>query len=436
MASTALPQTGAIGRFREPEERPAPGMHQFVRPACAIAAAWVIGGFWLALVVIGGLCAIACARSRLRVPKGFDLWLGFLLVAVLSITQTTSTDRVAAAGYRLVLYLGATAVFVYGYQRPNARSWSDRVSIWAGSTFFLVTAGGLAGLGLPGWQRPTLLGSLVQSDAVPAFVRALTTMRLSTIQAIIGRPLVRPIAPFAYTNQWAMAWALLALFAMFHWRRAESRSHRLAWFGGGAAGLYPFLSSGSRAAWVALLAGLGYQAMYEYRGKRAFRHPKKVVVAVVLVLGLVGVAFVVAGDVIVYRLTQGHSDENRSLRVGEALQLVKQAPVLGHGAPVENVDDPGAPAAGTHGQMWLVLVSNGAVGAALFTAWWLRTWRRVGRWKTPEGTLVRSLLLSCLVAAPFYELLLGPIFLVMAAASPAFERDRLQQAAHGRAGVT
>ena len=138
------------------------------------------------------------------------------------------------------------------------------------------------------------------------------------------------------------------------------------------------------------------------------------------------------GELVFDRLDTGHSDDRRTDLVGQSIETTMESPVLGHGGPVPDPDSPTRAPIGTHGQLWLLSVSHGIVGAALYIFalgfFWLRTLRG-GERQLAFWTNVSVFV--ALVQLPFYDHLFVPlqfVFVFVALASQEME----QQLATGR----
>ncbi|MGH2720615.1 MAG: O-antigen ligase family protein, partial [Actinomycetota bacterium] len=234
---------------------------------------------------------------------------------------------------------------------------------------------------------------------------------------ILGYPIGRPAAPFAYTNAWGANLALLVPFAIMSLSFVKKKSWKLLVVGAMAASILPVISSLNRGLWLSLTIGLVYAA-----GLFALKGRPKAFVRVAAVLGVAAVAVLTVGPiktVFFDRLAHGHSDDGRKGLYAEALQITAEKPILGYGAPVESVVDPDKPSVGTHGQFWLVLVSTGFVGAGIFVSWYgVTLWRtRKGKGALDMGTWCHVVVAISLVQIFFYEQLPTQLHIVMVAAA-------------------
>ena len=150
------------------------------------------------------------------------------------------------------------------------------------------------------------------------------------------------------------------------------------------------------------------------------------------------------GDIVSIRLANTPGDEKRILLYEGSIELAMRSPVLGWGSPVElSFLVPGAPPnppIGTHGQFWLVMVSNGLFpGLLAFLGWFVWAFYRTGRrgpaparrsprapW-VPDGNArfwCHVAILVAIVEMPYYELIPWGLPIVMAAAAVAFREQR------------
>ncbi|MEO8477316.1 MAG: O-antigen ligase family protein, partial [Actinomycetota bacterium] len=181
--------------------------------------------------------------------------------------------------------------------------------------------------------------------------------------------------------------------------------------------IVPFFFSLDRGAWLALSVGLLYGGLrlalaLDMRTIKWFG-----LGAVVLALLL---AFTPLKNVLVTRVDKNYSDKGRIGRNLVALELAQQSPLLGYGAPQTAEDNPANAAVGTHGQLWLVMISNGIPALVMYMGWLvylaarsggrLRTARDIRFW--PHLTILMAIFMS-----PYYELLPLQIHTIMVAAA-------------------
>jgi hypothetical protein len=378
------------------------------------ALIWIV----LAVPMLGWLLA----RSRVRVPRGFGCWLAFLFWMLLSATQLDEARRWYAFSYRALLYLSMTVMFVYVYNLPRAAVPARRI-VLALTLFWATVVGfGFAALAAPDVRLTTPVSLLLPgSIAANPFAQDLFSARLAQVQTFIGYALTRPAAPFTYTNEWGGAVGLLtpmALAGLGVLRRYLARNLvRLLL----VASLVPIVVSANRGLWVGLGAGLVYAAV-----RVALRGNARALVAIVGFLALVAalVSFTPLERYVSDRLAHQHSNERRSSLSGQAVRGALERPLLGYGGPRESPELPNAPEIGTHGQLYLVLFSQGLPGLAFFCGWWL--WALWVSHRGPTGPPLwgHVLLLVGLLEFLYYDMMPTQLHLMMVVAALAWrERD-------------
>jgi O-antigen ligase len=372
---------------------------------------WVLGLAGFVWVLLAVPMFLALAGGRVRAPRGFGLWLGFLLWMVGSALKLDSSGRLIGFGFRAGLYLSATVLFLYVYNASRRALPPRRVALIVTAFWVVVVAGGFLGLRFPEghFSTPTqklLPGSVVANE----FVYDLVHPSFSQVNAA-GRVAPRPQAPFPYTNQWGASFALLLPFVLLALTQVRQGLCRglilLVLF----ASLVPVFLSLNRGLWVSLGFGLLYAAL-----RFALRGRLKALLAVVLLIAVAGqVAVALPLDTLLNE-TKQESNKSRLELYQEAVRDTSQSPLLGYGAPRPSVD-PYSPSVGTQGQLWMVLFSHGFPGLALFLAWFLWiAWRtRVAR--TPAQLWTHTVLLIAVVQLPFYGMLPAAIHIVMVAAA-------------------
>ena len=122
-------------------------------------------------------------------------------------------------------------------------------------------------------------------------------------------------------------------------------------------------------------------------------------------MATVGILVSPLGDLVVERLSgPGHSDAGRTSLYAQSLDLGAASPLVGHGAPQPNLADPDGPSVGTHGQLWLLLVSHGAPAVVLYVLFFATAWFAAARWRAPHAIWLETVLVIGAVQFPIYEL--------------------------------
>jgi hypothetical protein len=261
-----------------------------------------------------------------------------------------------------------------------------------------------------------LLPGSVASDP---FVHELVRPSFAQVQDFLGYDLGRPKAPFAYTNDWGSNFGLLFPVFILGWWGSRNRLRRRLAPLFLLASLVPALYSLNRGMWLSLGVGLVYVALgFAYRGRAA---GVRLLVTVAVVLGAALLLVAPLRSVVEDRLDTPHSNEGRELLYGQAVDLVSRAPLIGHGAPQDVGGNKLLPDVGTQGQLWLVLVSQGALGGAFFVV------AIAGAaWRTRRGPTVpfwcHVTLVVALVQLPFYDMLPVSLHVIALCAAVALRR--------------
>jgi hypothetical protein len=389
---------------------------------------WVLGlGSFIWPILAMPMLLQLLRQKNVRIPKGFGLWLLFLAWLAISVTQLESMSRLSAYLYRGSAYFSITVLFMYVYNAPRDKVPAKKIIVAITLFWMFVVVGGYLGTFIPNGSISTLAGKIVPAgfgDESLKFILNPPFANRGEVSKILGYPIGRPAAPFAYTNAWGANFALMIPFVIMSLSFVKKKSWKLLVLGTMVASIIPVISSLNRGLWLSLTVGLIYAAvLFALKGR------PKPFIRVASVLGLA--AFVVIAvapirQVFLDRLAHGHSDAGRESLYTEALAIAKERPIFGHGAPVESVVDPSKPSVGTHGQFWLVLVSTGYVGSGIFVSWYVVTlWRtRKGKGAFDLGTWCHVVIAISLIQIFFYEQLPTQFHIVMVAAALAMRELR------------
>jgi hypothetical protein len=338
---------------------------------------------------------------------------------MLSVTQLASFDDIRSFSVRAAFYVSAGIYLVFVYNLPEAGEHRRRLltaTVWF---FGFVVAVSLAAAVIPIADFTTPFEALLPRGlSSNPFVRELVHGQIAQVHTFLGFPVPRPAAPFAYTNQWGAAIGVLApvvVYGASRIRRGWARA--MAWTIV-VASVMPIIYSLNRGLWLSLAAGGTYAAArlaVRGRARPLFNIAIAVMIATILVL------VTPLGELVFDRLDTGHSDDRRTDLVGQSIETTLESPVFGHGGPVPDLDSPTRAPIGTHGQLWLLGVSHGAVGAVLYIFalgfFWLRT---LSGGERDLAFWVNVSVFVALVQLPFYDHLFVPlqfVFVFVALAS-------------------
>ncbi len=392
---------------------------------------WVLGVSAAGWVVLAVPCLFwLWSRSTVRVPRGLGPWVLFLAWMFLSVTQLASLDDIRSFSVRAAFYVAAGIYLVYAYNLPEAGGHRRRLLMATMWFFSFVVAISLAAAVLPFSEFTTPFEAILPGAlASNPFVRELVHGQIAQVHTFLGFPVPRPAAPFAFTNQWGAALGVLAPIVVYGASQVRRGWIRVATWSIVAASVLPIAYSLNRGLWLSLAAAGTYAAV-----RLAVRGRARPLVNIVMAV-LIAAVLVLAtplGGLVFDRLDTGHSNDRRTDLVGQSIETTLESPVFGHGGPVPDPDSPTRAPIGTHGQLWLLGVSHGVVGAALYVVaiglFWLRTLagseRDLAFW-------VNVSVFVALVQLPFYDHLFVPlqfIFVFVALATQEIEqRSRKRQ---------
>jgi hypothetical protein len=389
---------------------------------------WALGisAFIWPLMAVPMLFGLLIGQRDVRWPRGFGLWMLFLGWMLLSGTRVTDVDRLTSFLYRGSLYAAATVLFLYVFNLPSSSVPARTIVRALSVCWLMVVAGGYLALVLPGVEFRSLAERVLPGLANHSLA-AVVHPRFAQVSRVLGYQVGRPTAPFAYPNAWGANFALLTPFVVMSWRLDRSKSWLLLTRGGMAASVVPLVMSLDRGAWLSLSLAVLYAAGWlALKGRaRPLMGGLALIVAAAALFALPPIRKVIED-----RLAHGHSDAGRASLYTEATQRALDSPILGYGAPVASVTQPlkgsgiTRPDVGTHGQLWLVLVSHGIPGMLAFVGWYLLLLVNTRRGQGDVPFWCHVVILLSFLQLPFYEQLPSQLQIVMVAGALALREMR------------
>ena len=387
---------------------------------------WALGlsGVVLSLCVVP-LLATLILRRRVLVPRGFGLYLLFLLWCVFSAAELVTARQWVSAAYRGSMYLAAGLLFLYVLNSSRDRLTPDTAVRILAAFFVVIAVGGLVGMLIPAATFTTPAKALLPGNLLSdPFLSALVSASTSTGKAFAAYPIFRPKAPFIYTNEWGATYAMTLPFALCALTRARTRAGRDILALVLLLSVFPLVFSLNRGAWLSATVGVMYAVLRLARSRNG--QVLRVAAAVGLVIAIIVVVTPV-DEIVITRLENGYGDAHRAQLYSDSVALIKESPIVGHGAPVLVEGDVSA---GTHGQLWTIAVSQGIPGLLLFTGWLLWAWWRAKR-PLPRGHPGdRTIRFWCevtivvaLAQMPYYDLLPWGLAIAMVAAALAWREE-------------
>ncbi|WP_188192637.1 hypothetical protein [Nonomuraea sp. SYSU D8015] len=376
---------------------------------------WALGFGGLSVIVLAVPMAVLLWRRRpIRVPPGFGLWLlllaGYLVSALMLAEMPPGTygelgpGRIIGYAMRLALYAAVLVMVLYLGNLTERELPQLRLVRWLGVLFVTTVAGGLLGVFLPGfsftspveWLLPRWLGD-------NPFVQNLIHPTAAQTQKVLGYAMPRPEAPFEWANAWGSNVSVLLIWAVVGWWVYGGPRHRLFVAVTIALAAIPVVYSLNRGLWIGL--GLAVVYLIVRVGGRT-----RVALCAAVAAGALAFALSPLAALFAQRLDKPHSNDIRAFTVTATLAAAAHSPVIGYGntrnalgnhrtittGKTEWCTGCGHPPLGSDGQLWLLIITQGFTGAALYIAFFAGAIRRHWRDRTPiglAGVLVMGLVL-------------------------------------------
>ena len=386
-------------------------------------------------------------RRPLVYPPGFILWALFLILVVVSAfglnasaagtVDPSGVGRYFAYAARLANYGAVTVVLLYIGNATERELPRKSLINWLA----VLGASGIA-LGALALLLPDLSWTSPVARIVPEALADRPFPRLAQVQEVLGDPAPRPAAPYAYTNAWGNATALLMVWLVVALGVLGSSRRRLLLALALIAAVPPVVYSLNRGMWVGLvIAAVVVAVRLAARGR---------VGPVVALAGLVAaLALTLAasplGDLVQQRLASGHSNEVRESLASTAIDIAEQSPIVGFGSTRETIgsedsiavgptpDCPrcGGRVIGSTGQFTLLLVAQGLVGVLLYGGYLIRSLWLYRSDHSPLGIAAWTVILVEIFFGFFYTALTVPLAITMCSIGLLWRNAQVRAAATG-----
>ncbi|MGB9377747.1 MAG: hypothetical protein WCB04_09575 [Mycobacteriales bacterium] len=355
---------------------------------------WALGlGVFIFMIMAIPMALSLLRRSRVRVPPGFGIWVLFLVWVIASTAMlglnppgtvpNSASSRLLPTVLRLAEYLSVTVLLLYIGNLSEKEFPRQRLIRQLGVMFLWPVIGGLIAVWQPHLEFTSPLERLLPAHMLTnPFVVSLVHPAFAQLHEILGYQSPRPAAPFGYTNMWGQNLAILLIWFVVGWMLQGTQRRRRFGYLIIAAAIVPTVYSLNRGVWIGMLLSVLYVAMrLVVRGRvellGALAGATAVLVAVIALSPLQGL--------ITSRLNNGKSNDVRVFSTVEAVRIAKLSPILGYGntrnavgsqqsatvGKTANCPRCGNIALGSNGQLWLVLVTTGFVGAGLYVGFFL-----------------------------------------------------------------
>ena len=424
---------------RHPASAAEPGP-RYLKPGWPLAGLYLGFPLWWAMglaeliffAAAAAMAVILYRQGSLRVPRGFALWLLFLVwtLAGVFLIKAIAPGTVPGGGLgrfagftvRFGWYLAITIVMLYvlNTARQVPTQWIVRLLAW----MFVVTAGfGVLAVLVPTLEFTSPMELVLpQSLSSKNFVRTLIHPSLSQSVDFLGYVQARPTAPFAYSNSWGNNLALYLPFFMLAWcgRDAGWRRQVAPFILIGA--IFPITFSLNRGLWLSLVLAAVYAAArlaVNGRGRAL-----QALLAAVLVGGVIFVSSPLY-DTLLLRVETPHSNDRRAGTAQTVASVTAQgSPLVGYGTTrtmqgsfnslaggeTEQCHQCAAPPLGTQGFMWRLILTTGFMGTILCLAFFAVQFLHRARGPSPLDVTGCTVLLIAVLCFLFYDSLGSAMF--------------------------
>lgn len=376
---------------------------------------WALGFGGLSILVVAGPMAFVLWRRRpIMVPKGMGLWMLLLagyLVSALMLGDSPpgtygelGTGRVLGYAMRLALYVALLVMVLY-LGNLTERELPQRTLVrMLGVLCVTTVAGGLLGVVAPRFEFTSPV-EMVLPEWISgnSFVRNLIHPTAAQVQHVLGHASPRPEAPFEWANAWGSNISVLLIWFVVGWWTYGGPMRRVLCVAVAALATIPIVYSLNRGLWIGLAVTVAYVLM---------RARPRTGLAIGTALAAAALVFVAGplNTIVAQRLESPHSNAIRAFTVASTLEAATHSPIIGYGntrnafGNYQTITtgrtgwcaECGHPPLGSDGQIWLLLITQGFTGAALYVAFFTGAIRRFWRDRTPigqAGTLVMILVL-------------------------------------------
>jgi hypothetical protein len=426
-------------------------------PLIVLLAGWPV---WWALGIenrIGTVMAIpalwqmyrwrATRNRTIRLPPGFGLWMLFLIVMLLGAfalklqaPQTLSSpvsNRVLSFAARAVDYGTATTLLLYAGNLTEEEFPRRRLAFLLGLVGAYAVAGGLLGVVDPHIGFTSPIAHLLPKSFQSALSSSLNPSTAQN-QPILGYTEGRVKAPFDYTNTWGECLAILLPWLIVAWRAYGTKRLRTFTIAVLALSIIPIVYSLNRGLWIAVAAAILYLAV-----RLAAQGRLALLGAVCVGVTLIAIVIVATPlqSLISQRLAHGKSNTGRASLSAVALHAAAASPLIGWGdtrhvqgsassitvGKTAGCSRCGNKNVGGDGQLQLLLITTGFLGAICYISFFAYGVWRYRRDTTPYGMAGVLVLLLMFLFMFVYEAGGPPLAFTMLAYALLWRNDREMQ---------
>lgn len=335
-------------------------------------------------------------RGRVRVPAPVLAWVLLCVLGLVGVSMLGATvpdalppemgfGRILAFCRRMADMFAAGVVLLYVGNLSERELPTKRIVKFLAFFFVILVIGGIAGMFLPRVAVSTPLAEILpKSMMANSWVRSSVKIEFAQWQSILGeKASPRPAAPFQYTNFWGqclvvlMPWFILGTLyqARTLWSKIWPSAILLL-------SMVPTVYSLNRGMW----GGLGIVVVY-FVVRMAIRGSIMPVAIALVGVAMAGIIVLTTplGDTVTGRFENPHSNEGRASLNAAAWDAAKASPIIGFGGQSETIgsersiaigqspscEQCGNRDIGSDGQIWMLLITQGFVGAGLYLLFFL-----------------------------------------------------------------
>jgi hypothetical protein len=376
-------------------------------------------------------------RKTLVVPRGFSVWVLFLLwmLAGVFVVRAVAPGTVPGAGLGKYAgfmvwsawYFSVTVALLYVVNTARLLS-TLRIIRLLGWMFVVTAAFGVLAVAVPMLEFKSAVELILPRGLASSnYVRTLVHPSLSSTSDFLGYVQPRPTAPFPYSNAWGNNLALYLPFFVLAWfgRDAGWRKKLAPFVLAGA--IFPITFSLNRGLWGALTVAAVYSAV-----RLAVNGRTRALQLLVVSLVIGGIVFVSSPlyDTIKLRIETPHSNDRRGATATTVVSTTLEgSPVVGFGmtrkmqgsfsslagGETDECHQCAAPPLGTQGFMWRLILTTGIGGMVLCLTFLALQFLRRARGAIPLEVACCTVLIVACMCFFVYDSLGSAMFTVMIA---------------------
>ncbi|HEX3823808.1 MAG TPA: hypothetical protein VHV79_05020 [Mycobacteriales bacterium] len=335
----------------------------------------------------------------IKLPPGIWIWVAFLIWNVVSLVMLPAhapgtldgslSGRALSLALRMIQLATATVFLLYIVNLTKEELPPRRILKWMSVLFLVTVAGGLLALAKPHFEFTSPMELLLPHHiATNTYVNTLVHPAAAQVQDVLGFEAPRPAAPWGYTNLWGNNLSLLLIwFCVYMWEPKVLRSHvRLALVL--LVALIPVVYSLNRGLWFGVIASIAFIIL-----RLARRGDVRATLITVSAIAVGAILFLATplNHVVEQRASHGRSNSIRAFVDDASFRGAVDSPLIGWGdsrkvigssqsiavGPSEACPLCGGVNVGSAGEIWLVMFSQGLLGAAMYAGFFAVAWWRL-----------------------------------------------------------